>query len=154
MSSVCTEISSHEILSNAQHTAVHHEHQVAAVRGYVPRGTADITTNITHLLYLHSTPPRCHAEQRTSQLTQPHLLYLHSTPPPPLSPQPSELPRTYQYLDKKLEAHLKLDWYNEQAVKSEARRQANQPVSLRPHLYPKLSDRPRTPQHSLLRLTM
>lgn len=33
-----------------------------------------------------------------------------------------------QYLDKKLEAHLKLDWYNEQAVKSEARRQANQPV--------------------------
>ncbi|CAM9237047.1 unnamed protein product, partial [Pylaiella littoralis] len=33
------------------------------------------------------------------------------------------------YLDKKLEAHLKLDWYNEQAVKSEARRQANQPVS-------------------------
>lgn len=36
-----------------------------------------------------------------------------------------------QYLDKKLEAHLKLDWYNEQAVKSEARRQANQPVRKR-----------------------
>ena len=35
----------------------------------------------------------------------------------------------HQYLDKKLDAHLKLDWYNEQAVKSEARRQANQPVS-------------------------
>lgn len=33
-----------------------------------------------------------------------------------------------QYLDSKLESHLKLDWYNEQAVKSEARRQANQPV--------------------------
>lgn len=42
--------------------------------------------------------------------------------PPPL-PAPSP-----QYLDSKLEAHLKLDWYNEQAVKSEARRQANQPV--------------------------
>lgn len=42
--------------------------------------------------------------------------------PPPL---PAPAP---QYLDSKLEAHLKLDWYNEQAVKSEARRQANQPV--------------------------
>lgn len=35
-----------------------------------------------------------------------------------------------QYLDSKLESHLKLDWYNEQAVKSEARRQANQPVRI------------------------
>lgn len=35
-----------------------------------------------------------------------------------------------QYLDSKLEPHLKLDWYNDQAVKSEARRQANQPVRI------------------------
>lgn len=40
----------------------------------------------------------------------------------------SNVKRRNQYLDKKLVAHLKLDWYNEQAVKSEARRQANQPV--------------------------
>lgn len=40
-----------------------------------------------------------------------------------------------QYLDKKLEAHLKLDWYNEQAVKSEARRQANQPVRGKRQIY-------------------
>ncbi|CBJ29770.1 expressed unknown protein [Ectocarpus siliculosus] len=38
-----------------------------------------------------------------------------------------EVLKSSQYLDRKLEAHLKLDWYNEQAVKSEARRQANQP---------------------------
>ena len=53
---------------------------------------------------------------------------------PPATPQPwthppsPPLPLPPQYLDSKLEAHLKLDWYNEQAVKSEARRQANQPV--------------------------
>eukprot|EP00903_Cladosiphon_okamuranus_P010774 g10180.t1 len=38
-----------------------------------------------------------------------------------------EVLKSSQYLDKKLVQHLKLDWYNEQAVKSEARRQANQP---------------------------
>lgn len=38
-----------------------------------------------------------------------------------------EVLKSSQYLDSKLESHLKLDWYNEQAVKSEARRQANQP---------------------------
>lgn len=37
-------------------------------------------------------------------------------------------PSSPQYLSSKLESHLKLDWYNEQAVKSEAHRQANQPV--------------------------
>ncbi|CAM9739007.1 unnamed protein product, partial [Sphacelaria rigidula] len=36
-------------------------------------------------------------------------------------------PSSPQYLSSKLESHLKLDWYNEQAVKSEAHRQANQP---------------------------
>ena len=64
-----------------------------------------------------------HAHPRARTLTAPlpqtHIrlsLLLNLSPP------------NYQYLDKKLDAHLKLDWYNEQAVKSEARRQANQPV--------------------------
>lgn len=60
----------------------------------------------------------------TRRLLLPFARFGHALIAPPA---PS---RFHQYLNSKLESQLKLDWYNEQAVKSEARRQANQPVRL------------------------